>query len=417
MPDSPPASAKKPDKPGRTLNRWGVGTLSLIQVGLLLLFVCGLNYLSSQHFFREDLSREGNYTLSKSTVNYLTGTEMKARPTPVKWIMAFTRSSPFYERVRALAEEYARLSNGKIELEILDPLRSPDRTQQAAATYGISLIHDLLIIDARTDESAVTTQDNTGTRTLNPNVKIVIADDLVVYSTDQGQRRPTGFQGEDILTANLVEAVEGRPRKMLLLSDKSRLAADDAESPWKAIQDTLRFQNIQLGGAELAGMPDIPAETEGVAIVAPKYDFTDEEIAVLERYWQRPKSALLILLQAGETPPKLRAFLRANGVTPRRDRIVSKEGERLNTTVRGTFNFGIDFQNDLAGMNALFEGASSSLEVREGATDLATRKISPVPLIQIAPEFWGETRFGEGNETFDEREDTKPPLHLAGWSS
>lgn len=413
MSDPSPETPEAKPRRARGVNRWGVGTLSVIQVVLLLAILLGANYLSSLHFARKDLSREGAYSLSPSTRSYLTGPEVSKREKPVKWIMAFTRSSPFYERVRAIAEEYARLSGGKIELEVLDPLRSPDRTQQVAAAYGIALVRDLLVIDARTDESAVTTQDNAGTKTLNPNVKIVVADDMVVYTTAEGQRRPSGFKGEDVLTANLVEAVEGRPRKMLLLSDKSRIDSEGDDSPWKTLQDTLRFQNIQLTGVEISGLKDIPADAEGVAIVAPKYDFTDEEIAVLERYWQRPKAALLVLLQAGEIPPKLRIFLRSNGITPQRDRIVSKDGERLNTTVRGTFNYGIDFLKDLAGLNALFEGASSSLEVREGADDLATKKLFPVPLIQVAPEFWGETKFGEGNEAFDEREDTRPPLFLA----
>lgn len=413
MPDPSNDLPEKKTAPARAISRWGVGILSIIQLILLLVILVGANYLSSLHYARKDLSREGNYTLSPSTRNYLADDTLKSRPGAVKWIMAFARSSPYYERVRVLSEDYARLSGGKIEIEILDPLRSPDRTQQVAAAYGISLVRDLIIIDARTDESSVTTQDSAGTRTLNPNVRIVVADDMVVYSTEQGQRRPTGFKGEDVLTANLVEAIEGRPRKMLFLSDKSRIDSEGENSPWKSLQETLRFQNVQLTGIELAGLSDIPADAEGIALVAPKYDFTDEEIAVLERYWQRPKAALLILLQSGETPPKLRSFLRSNGVTPRHDRIISDENGRINTTVRGTFSYGIDFIKDLAGLNAIFEGATSSLEVREGADDLAARRITPTPLIQVAPNFWGETKFGAGGEKPDEIEDTKPPLFIA----
>jgi ABC-type uncharacterized transport system involved in gliding motility auxiliary subunit len=41
------------------------------------------------------------------------------------------------------------------------------------------------------------------------------------------------------------------------------------------------------------------------------------------------------------------------------------------------------------------------------------RQINPVGLIQAAPEFWGETKFGEKDTNFDEKEDNKPPLYLA----
>jgi len=406
-------SLEKKAPTARAVNRWGVGSLSVIQVVLLLAIIVVVNYLGSIHFFRKDLSRDGDYSLSPSTKRYLASDALKSRPRPIKWIMAIPRTSGFYDRVRALSEDYARLSGGKIELEILDPMRSPDRTQQVAAAYGVSLVSDLLIIDARTDESAVTTQDSAGTHVLNPNVKLVLADEMIVYATEKGQRRPTGFQGEDVLTARLVEAIEGRPRKMLFLSDKSRIDAEGENSPWKSLESTLRFQNIQLSGTDLSSLTEIPADAEGIALVAPKYDFTDEEIAVLEKYWSRPRAAILVLLQAGEAPPKLRAFLRSNGVTPRRDRIVTRDHNRTITTARGLYTYNVDFIKDLAGQAAVFEGASSSLEVREGAEDLVNRKISPYGLIQVADEFWGETKFGEGTETFDPQEDSKSPLFLA----
>ncbi len=409
----PESESEPKTEPARALNRWGIGTLSVLQVVLLAVIVITLNYLSAQFFTRKDLSREAAYTLSQSTRSYLADGVVSEREKPMKWIMAFRRTSPFYERVRAVAEEYARHSNGRIELEIVDPMRSADRTQEVTAAYGLTLVRDMLIMDARLDDSPVTREDATGTRTLNPHVKIVVADDMAVYTTADGQRRITGFQGEDVLTAHLVESIEGRPRKMLFLADKSRIDAEGDNSPWKSLEDTLRFQNIELTGVNLSGMKEIPADAEGVALVAPRYDLTDEELAVLERYWNRPRAALLVLLKSGETPPKLRTFLRSQGVTPRRDRVITLDENRITTTARGFFTENVDFTKDLAGQAIVFEGASSSLEVREFAEDLMTRQIHPIGLIMAAPEFWGETRFGEGNEAFDETEDHPAPLHLA----
>jgi len=404
----------KTGKPPRKPNRLGVGALSIIQLILLLVVLGGLNYLSSFHYIPKDLSRDAAFSLSNSTRRYLESDALQAREKPVKWIMAFRRSAPYYDRVRGLAEEYARLSGRKIELEILDPLRSPDRAQQVFAEYEITLVRDLVLIDARTDESSVTLQESSGTKILNPNVKVAVLDEMVVYATDQqGQRRPKGFKAEDVLTARLVEAIEGRPRKMLFLSDKSRIDAEGDNSPWKSLEENLRLQNIQLSAVELAGLKDIPEDAEGIALIAPRYDFTDEEMAVLERYWQRPRAAMLVLLQAGETPAKLRAFLRTNGVTPRRDRVIAKEGEKIVTQARGTYTYGVDFLSDLALQSSLFNGATSSLEVREGAEDLMTRKITPFGLIKAAEGFWGETKFGSGEPSFNPDEDTKPPLFLA----
>ena len=402
------------DKPVRPVNRWGIGVVSVLQIVLVALTLIALNYLAARHYMRVDLSRDRNYTLSPATIRYLASEALAKRAKPVKWIMAFPRSQPFYERVRVLAEDYARRSHGKIQLEVIDALRSPDRSQQVMAAYELSLIRAMIIIDARSDESAAVTTTPSGTHELNPHVKLVLAEDMMIHTTDaQGQRRPSGFQGEDVLTAGLVQSIEGRPRRMLFLADKSKLSAEGEKSPWTSLETTLRLQNTELKGINLAGLEDIPADAEGVALVAPKYDLTEDELGVLERYWGRPGAALLVLLEPGNPLPKLRAFLRANGVTPQHDRIVAKEKDRIITAVRGMFTYNIDFLKDLAGQTSVFEGASSSLEVRENAEDLGTRKIYPWGLFQVADGFWGETKFAAGNESYNEREDHGAPLFLA----
>jgi hypothetical protein len=404
----------EPDtKPARPLNRWGMGMLSVLQTVLLAVIVITLNYLAVSHYTRSDLSRTADYSLSPATKRYLKSEALANRDKPIKWIMAFRRVSPFYERVRAIAEEYSRISKGKIELEVVDPLRSPDRMQEVTAAYGLTLVRDMIIIDARTDESAVATVDTDKMKVLNPHVKLVIAEDMGVYTTVEGKRKPKAFQGEDILTARLVESIEGKPRRMALLSDKSLIDSKDVQSPRKSLEDTLRFQNIELTELHLAGLTDIPEDVAGVVLAAPKYDFTDDEIAVLERYWSRPRAAILVLIDSGEAPPKLRAFLRGNGITPRKDRVISREKDALVTAARGIFTKNVEFTKDLAGQTTEFGGASSSLDVRETADDLQNRHLYPMGLIVVPPGFWGETKFGKGNEAFDEKEDNKPPLFLA----
>ena len=412
-----PSKPKRPSRP----NRFGIGFLSVLQLLLLLAALVFANYLSSQNHSRADLSRSSDYSLSSSTENYLHSDAISSRANPVKLTMVFRRASPFLERIRALADEYERRSGGKIELDVIDPMRSRDRAAQFAATYSLTLVRDLILIDARPDEATpIVTETTAGTPALNPHITLALAEEMVTYAVDEnGQRRPEAFRAEDLLTARLVEAIEGKPRTLLFLADKSRIDAEGENSPWNNLTTTLRYQNIRLAPANLAGLAEIPEEVNGIAIIAPKYDFTEQEIAVLEAYWNTPRSAILVLLNPGECPPNLRIFLRSKGITPRRDRIITKDGNRLSTTARGHFSLGIPFLQDLAGQAAVFEGASSSLDVRENAEDLAIRKISPLPLILINDPFWGETDFGDrtgetpAGENFDALRDTAPPLCLA----
>ena len=141
----PDATSSPVDNAARRLNRLGIGTLSAMQLVMVVLTLIALNYLTARHYTRVDLSRDGNYTLSQASTRYLASAALKGRSKPVKWIMAFRRTTPFYERVRALAEEYARLSRGKITIEVLDSIRSPDRTQQVMAAYELSLVRDMIL--------------------------------------------------------------------------------------------------------------------------------------------------------------------------------------------------------------------------------------------------------------------------------
>lgn len=261
---------------------------------------------------------------------------MAKRERPVKWVMVFRRSSPIYERVSVLAEEYARKSGGKIELEVIDPIRSTDRAQQFAATYNLKLVRDMILIDARpTDDEPVVREAQTGTAALNPHITLALVEDMITYAVDESrQRRPDQFRGEDLLTSRLVESIEGKPKKLLFLADKSRIDSEGENSPWANLSTILRYQNIQITPVNIAGMKEIDEDVQGLALVAPKYDFTDQEIATLEAYWKRARSAFLILLDSGECPPKLKTFLRSKGVTPRNDRIITKDATRVITTAR-----------------------------------------------------------------------------------
>ncbi|MGA0846721.1 MAG: hypothetical protein ACO3RV_09285, partial [Luteolibacter sp.] len=184
-------------------------------------------------------------------------------------------------------------------------------------------------------------------------------------------------------------------------------------SPVDQVREILRYQNIELLELNLSQIGEIPDDVDGVAMIAPAYDLTESESDALVRYWSRPRSALFFLLDDGPVPPRLRALLRQNGVTPRGDRVVSREGGRLITRARGVFTDGMPFLGGLTGLSTEFNGAISSLEVREGAEDLLVRSIQPFGLIEAVPGFWGESDSEISDASYDEVEDHGSPLHLA----
>ncbi len=416
------------EKPAKPVRRFGTGALSLLQVACVGVLFAGLNYLGSQHYIPKDLSADSAYTLSPATQRYLQSAAVKDRAEPVRLLLAFRRSSPIYDRVRAIGEEYFRLSGGKVKLELLDPVRSPDRTQQVAKEYGevfstsfgkSMFTTDLAIVDARTSEQKQVSLTAEAAGNASSHVHFIEAERMIRYETEfkgeNSQRKITGFLGEDAITTGIVSALEGKPRKIYLLADKSGFSNEGADSPLTNFEATLLSQNALTLRARISGIDRIPDDVSAVAIVNPTYDFTPQELEVLTEYWERPKSSLLVTLGAADTPPRLRAFLRNVGITPRKDRIISKKGDQVVTNVRAGFTAGMEFTRDFANKTTIFEGATSSLEVREKDNeDLTSKGIRPYVLIETGNDFWGETKFSTAKPAFDPREDNPGPLSIAG---
>ncbi|MEK7951274.1 DUF7088 domain-containing protein [Luteolibacter soli] len=421
-------SDPKTEKPAKPVRRFGTGVLSLLQVACVTVLFAAANYLGSQHYIPKDLSADAAYTLSSATQRYLQSPEVRNRAEPVRLLLAFRRNSPIAERVRALGEEYKRLSDGKVKLELLDPVRSPDRTQQVAKEYGevfrtsfnkSMFTSDLAIVDARTAEQKQASLTEEAAGNASSHVHFIEAERMMRYETEfkgeNSQRKITGFLGEDAITTGIVSALEGKPRKVYLLADKSGFNGEGAESPLANFESTLLSQNAVTMRARISGIDRIPDDVAAVAIVNPTYDFTPQELEVLMEYWERPKSSLLITLGGTDTPPRLRAFLRNVGITPRKDRVISQKGDQVHTDVRANFTAGMEFTQDFARKTTIFEGSTSSLEIREKDNeDLTSKGIRPYVLIETGNDFWGETKFSTAKPTFDPREDNPGPLSIAG---
>jgi hypothetical protein len=282
-------------------------------------------------------------------------------------------------------------------------------TYNLAASAGVINRDDLVVIDARADTQKQATKDDSA------HFRFVTQSQMVLYETNDGKsaRRMSAFYGEDMMTTALLSAIEGKPRIVYFLADKSDFQTEVDGNEWTVMRDSLFSQNIVPVPVKMSELRSIPADAAGLIIAAPRYDFTKEEITMLTEYWNRPMSNIMVILRAQQTPDQLRAFLRDHGITPRRDRIVGLKGKNLIYRVDATFVPGIDFTRDFWDKSTSFDGVSSSLEVREGAEDLLNRRIAPYKLIDSAPQYWGETNFTGQDPTFSELEDRRGPLTVA----
>lgn len=403
--------------PPQPVKKLGLGVRAVLQIIFAILSLVFIYYLAFTYQTRKDLSERSDFTVSEATENLLRSSGVMDREEPIKIIAALRKSSPHYSRLRPVVDEYERLSKGKVKLEYLDPIRDKDRAFEIQNNYGDLLADrlfedDIFIIDARKGASANSVE---ATEDVTSHLRYLPASSMVISRTDiNNQRRIVGYQDEDLLSSMLQSAIEGKPRIMYLVEDKSDLEVTAAGSPLQVISEALQKQNIYLLPLKISQVDRIPENAEGLVIVAPEYDFEPKEIEVLESYWKRPSSAIIAYLNPTTRPVNLRAFLRKNGVTPRDDRIIRTRNGRTENQVLATFTVGagLGVNGSLEMKSVPFEGRVGSLEVREGAEDLVANRIQAYSLIETAPDFWGETDYKKANPKYDDDSDYSGPLSI-----
>ena len=403
--------------PPQPVKKLGLGVRAVLQIVFAILSLVFIYYLAFTYQTRKDLSERSDFTVSEATENLLRSSGVMDREEPIKIIAALRKSSPHYSRLRPVVEEYERLSKGKVKLEYLDPIRDKDRAFEIQNNYGDLLADklfedDIFIIDARKGASANSVE---ATEDVTSHLRYLPASSMVISRTDiNNQRRIVGYQDEDLLSSMLQSAIEGKPRIMYLIEDKSDLEVTAAGSPLQVISEALQKQNIYLLPLKISQVDRIPENAEGLVIVAPEYDFEPKEIEVLESYWKRPSSAIIAYLNPTTRPVNLKAFLRKNGVTPRDDRIIRTRNGRTENQVLATFTVGagLGVNGSLEMKSVPFEGRVGSLEVREGAEDLVANRIQAYSLIETAPDFWGETDYKKANPKYDDDSDYSGPLSI-----
>ena len=402
--------------PPQPIKKLGMGVRAVLQIILAALSLFFIYYLAINYYDRRDLTQGGTFTLSETTQKLLNSEALQSREEPVKLIAGIRKSSPHYARLRPIIEEYERLSKGKLKVDFLDPIRDQNRAVEVATNYGdLNFANklfddDLLIIDARS--GIAETQEGKNEAVIS-HLRYLRSEDLLVKRTDENkQRRLVGYQDEDLISSTLQSAIEGRPRIMYLIEDKSDIEVGSANSPWRVLRDALEKQNIALLNIKISQIESIPSNAEGIVIIAPQYDFEPREIEIVEEYWNRPAAAIIAYLDPSSRPVNLRAFLRKHGVSPRNDRIIRTRNGRTETQVLATFTSGTEVNSSLEGKSVPFEGRVGSLEVREGAEDLVTRGVQCFSLIETAADFWGETDYKNPNPVYNEDADQSGPLSI-----
>ncbi|MCH2333048.1 MAG: GldG family protein, partial [Roseibacillus sp.] len=271
------------------------GPTMLLQLFLCLTIVLSLNYFAANHQSVWDLSQDKGFSLSNQTRKLLQSELLGDREKPVEIIAAVRRNSAHYQRISSIVRAYERLSEGKIRVQLIDYVRDSDAALVVADEYETAFIEDTIIINAvpsTTPDSESEPPPDRSAKMRRAHIRFIAVQDMRVFSSDsQRGQRLIGYQDEDQITAALRRALEGSPRRLYFLADKSQITGSEDDSPWNFLSRTFASLNVELTPIRISGIERIPKDAAGVALIAPRFDLNTQEMSVLRDYWERPKGA------------------------------------------------------------------------------------------------------------------------------
>jgi hypothetical protein len=258
--------------------RW-LRTLNLVlQAVLVLTFVGGLNYVAKNHAWRFDLTKYRKFSLSPETLSYI-----KNLPRPVHVIMTVSPDSDNSE-VRGLIDEYVYATEdrpaGRITREVLDVYQNRKRSEELGIEQP-----DLIMLLSGDKRRAVPVND--------------------LYTLKD--RRRHSFQGEQVLTAAMLDVTEPGRRKIYFLTGHRELQLNDTDTGrgLSAVRDQLRLRNFDVEEINLTAARGVPEDAALLIGVAPQDKYSRAEQEMLRKFLGAGAGRLIFFLGPGATTAAL----------------------------------------------------------------------------------------------------------------
>lgn len=259
--------------------RW-VRTANLVlQAVLFFTFFGGLNYVARNHAWRFDLTEHRRYSLSPETLSWVQ--HLKA---PVELIATLPDDSE-NPLVRGLLGEYQHAAelnpNGRITIRYLDI----DLQRGQAEKLGIAQPNAIMLrCEGRS--------------------RVLLIDEL--YQLNKSKER-VGFQGEQVLTAAILDVSEPTPVKIYFLVGHGELRPDntDPRIGLSSFRDQLLARNFRVDAIDLTIEGKVPDDASLVIAVAPHSAFSRAEQEQLRRFLMDRAGRLILFLEPGESTSAL----------------------------------------------------------------------------------------------------------------
>jgi len=328
---------------------------------LLFALLIGVNYFAQQLPQRWDVSRDKQHTLTPETIDFVSKIEA-----PVELTAFYVGLPPKY--IEDLLNEYKRVSNGKINVNIIDPIVDI----ASAAKFG----------------------------------NVISGQERKLIVTSGSERKDVDFSETTLTEEHVSNALTGvvrEPRKVYFLTGHGEYSATNQNNDGLSrFADLLRSNNISSSSLMLGVENEIPLDCDVLIIAGPRSELTDHEYALIDSYLEQGGDALFLIenvvITNPETPltadqlsknPSLNPTLNQWGINIGTDIVVD-----INSHVGGdvgspaTKNY-INHQAITQGLDYTFYIRPRSVSELENHRD--TIKLAPITLSASKEKSWAET--------------------------
>jgi len=224
-----------------------LGSLAAGSVAVVLAILFAINYLSSRHNKRWDLTAAKQFSLSDQTRKVLQGLQK-----PVH-IRVFDRSEGF-ARFRERLEEYQYASK-QISVEYVDLEKRP---------------------------------------TLANELKIQTPGTVVIDY--EGRTERVTSDGEQELTNGLIKVIQGKTHKVYFVQGHGERSPETSDrTGYSTIASSLKNDNFETDSIVLAQQKAVPEDASVIVVAGPKTDFFPAEVEMLKKYLAKGGKVMFLL--------------------------------------------------------------------------------------------------------------------------
>ena len=339
------------------------GTAAGVTLILVISILALLNFLNFRHSRRIDLTENQLYALSSQSIKVVENLDAEMQ------IIGFIQDETLSRSFKDLMEEY-RHASSKIEYEIVDPQRDPEKVAQ----YDVQRHGQIVVATGNRTEVLDEFSEEKITNTL---IKLTREGEKVIYLlAGHGERDPEESGPEGLSMA----------------------------------KEMIEKQNYVVKSYNLAQENQLPDDATVILSAGPRVNFFPNEVSLLNEYLKAGGKFLLLLDPESEFG--MDDFLAAYGLSVEQNVVIDASG------VGQLFGLGV-----AAPIVATYEDHPITEEMRGVMTFFPmARAVKTVDgslgyeaktLMSTSERSWGETNLEGDRAGFDEGEDMQGPLALA----